>query len=93
MELYNPRRHHGRSTRLPGYDYSQPGYYFVTFCLHERECVLGDVVYDAVELSSYGRIIDDVLAETSRCFWNVTIDQSVVMPDHSHVIYAINDGN
>jgi REP element-mobilizing transposase RayT len=91
MELYNPRKHHRRSTRLPGYDYSQPGYYFVTFCVHERECVLGDVAFDMIDLSPFGRIIDNVLAETSQCFWNVTIDQSVIMPNHGHVIYAIHD--
>lgn len=91
MELYDPRKHHRRSTRLPGYDYSQPGYYFVTFCVHERECVLGDGAYDTVELSPYGRIIDDVLAETNQCFWNVTIDQSIIMPNHGHVIYVIHE--
>ncbi len=79
MELYDPRKHHRRSTRLPGYNYSQPGYYFVT------------VAYDAVKLSLYGRMIDDVLAETNQCFWNVTIDQSVIMPNHGHVIYAIHE--
>ncbi|MBE2233527.1 MAG: transposase [Anaerolinea sp.] len=91
MELYNPRKHHRRSTRLPGFDYSQPGYYFVTFCVHERECVLGQVVYDQVELSPYGEIIADVVAETNACFWNVTIDQSVIMPNHGHVIYVIHE--
>ncbi|RKY63730.1 MAG: transposase, partial [Candidatus Latescibacterota bacterium] len=26
------RRHHRRSIRLKGYDYTQPGAYFVTIC-------------------------------------------------------------
>ena len=32
MEL--PVRKH---TRLPEYDYSQPGYYFITICTHNRQ--------------------------------------------------------
>jgi putative transposase len=33
---YNPARHHRRSIRLRGYDYSRPGYYFITICIHDR---------------------------------------------------------
>jgi len=29
---YDPNRHHRRSIRLKGYDYSRPGYYYVTIC-------------------------------------------------------------
>ncbi|MEI6285726.1 MAG: hypothetical protein WCP79_04400 [Bacillota bacterium] len=35
---------HRRSIRLPGYDYSQPGMYFVTICAEEREPVFGNIV-------------------------------------------------
>ena len=34
---YDPEKHHRRSIRLKGYDYSQPGAYFVTMCLQGRE--------------------------------------------------------
>jgi REP element-mobilizing transposase RayT len=89
MEIYDPRKHHRRSTRLPGYDYAQPGYYFVTFCVHGRECVLGEVIHDTVDLSSWGAVVREVLDTTQQCFWNVSIDESVVMPNHGHVIYVI----
>ena len=39
---YNPQVHHRRSIRLPAYDYSQPGAYFVTICTHKKECVFDD---------------------------------------------------
>ena len=29
---YNPQKHHRRSIRLPEYDYTQPGAYFLTLC-------------------------------------------------------------
>jgi len=91
MEVYDPRIHHRRSTRLPGYDYSQPGYYFVTFCVHGRDCVLGDVVGDAVDLSPLGAVVREVLDATQQSFWNVSIDEAVVMPNHGHVIYVIQE--
>ena len=32
------------SIRLPGFDYSQPGVYFITVRTRDRSCLLGDVV-------------------------------------------------
>ena len=33
---YDPQRHHRRSIRLKGYDYTWPGAYFVTICTQGR---------------------------------------------------------
>jgi hypothetical protein len=40
----NPLEHHRRSIRLKGYDYAQPGAYFITICVQNRECVLGEII-------------------------------------------------
>jgi hypothetical protein len=34
---YDPRRHHRRSIRLRGYDYTQAGAYFVTICVQQMK--------------------------------------------------------
>lgn len=34
---YDPEKHHRRSIPLKGYDYSQPGAYFVTICSWQRQ--------------------------------------------------------
>lgn len=39
--VFNPEKHHRRSLRLKGYDYSQNGLYFITICSHMREHVFG----------------------------------------------------
>jgi|WetSurMetagenome_2_1015567.scaffolds.fasta_scaffold48576_2 putative transposase len=54
--LFNPEIHHRRSVRLVGFDYSRPGYYFVTICLNDVRCMLA-------VMASGGRhdIGDDVL--------------------------------
>ena len=41
---YNPDKHHRRSIRLKGYDYSQEGIYFVTICVQNQKCLLGEIV-------------------------------------------------
>ena len=49
---YDPEKHHRRSIRLKGYDYSQPGAYFVTMCLYGREPYL--------EIPEVRRIVEDI---------------------------------
>ena len=41
---YEPEKHHRRSLRLKGYDYSQAGAYFVTICTQSSACLFGEVV-------------------------------------------------
>jgi REP element-mobilizing transposase RayT len=45
---YDPERHARHSIRLKGFDYAQPGAYFVTLCVRNRECLLGDTVGPSV---------------------------------------------
>jgi len=40
----NPEKHHRRSIRLKGYDYSQPGVYFITICTHNQESLFGELI-------------------------------------------------
>ena len=89
---YDPRIHHRRSIRLPGYDYTSPGAYFVTICTHRREPLLGEVVDGEVCLSVYGRIAEACWRFLPRHFPHVRLDAFVVMPNHIHGIIWIVDG-
>ena len=33
-----------KPNRLPDYDYSTPGAYFITICIQDRKCILGRIV-------------------------------------------------
>jgi len=81
---------HRRSIRLPGYDYSQPGGYFVTICTRDRECVLGEVADGQVRLSPLGQIAAGCLADLPSHFQDVELDEWVVMPNHIHAILVIH---
>jgi hypothetical protein len=46
--------HHRRSIRLDGYDYTQPGVYFVTMVTWQRECLFGEIVNGEMRLNTPG---------------------------------------
>ena len=83
-EIY--RRH---SIRLKGYDYSQTGYYFVTICTRNRECVFGDVVGGKMKLSKIGELVQIAWNDLLKRFRNLELDGFAVMPNHIHGIIII----
>jgi hypothetical protein len=50
-------RQRRRSLRLPGYDYSQAGAYFITACIRNRAMLFGEVIAGVVRLSEMGTIV------------------------------------
>ncbi len=81
-----------RSIRLPGYDYSQPGAYFVTICVRDRRCVLGDIVDGKIHMNPLGRTVDETWRWLARRYTHLDLDQWVVMPNHLHgIIILTND--
>lgn len=86
---YDPAIHHRQSIRLKGYDYSQVGAYFVTICVQNRECVLGEVIDGQMHLNQFGKIVAAEWLKTAEVRENVDLDVSVVMPNHMHGILII----
>ena len=52
---YHKRKHHRCSIRLPGHDYTSPGACFVTICVRDGECLLGEAVGGGMRLSEWGQ--------------------------------------
>ena len=89
MAPYNPEEHHRRSLRLPNYDYTQSGAYFVTICTWNRECLLGEIVAGEMRLNEYGHIVVECWLAIPQHFPRVELDAFVVMPNHIHGIIMI----
>jgi len=84
---------HCHSLRLPEYDYSQAGAYFVTIGVQGRECVLGEIQAGAVCPSSLGEIAANSWAWLEVGYPQVSLDAWVVMPNHIHgIIVLVTDG-
>lgn len=91
---YDPEHHHRRSIRLKGYDYSQPGAYFVTICTQNRACLFGDVVDGKMRLNDIGRIVEQCWYHIPVHFAHVQLDAFMVMPNHVHgIIVLVDSGN
>lgn len=91
---YDPTRHHRRSIRLEGYDYTQPGAYFITLCVQNRECLFGAVVEGEMRLNEWGEIAREEWFTTARLRPYVRLDERefVVMPNHVHgIIWIVDD--
>ncbi len=88
---YNPNIHHRHSIRLQGYDYSQTGAYFVTICAHDRKCLFGEIADGVMHLNQFGNIVDAEWLKTPRIRPAVELDEYVIMPNHMHGIFFIND--
>ena len=78
-----------KSYRRKGYDYSQEGNYFVTFCTKEKAHLFGEIRNGVMHLARAGEIAASCWKEIPRHFTNVELVEFVVMPDHVHGIIVI----
>jgi putative transposase len=88
---YDPQRHHRRSIRLKGYDYTQPGAYLINICIHGRECLFGEIIDGEMHLNEAGQIVVQTWQDLPNHVSNVQLDAFVVMPNHVHRIIIITD--
>jgi len=86
---YDPQRHHRRSIRLPGWDYTSAGAYFVTIVTHERMPLFGEIVDGEMRLNDAGRVAEQCWLEIPLHFPHVELDAFVIMPNHVHGILWI----
>ncbi|MBI9050871.1 MAG: transposase [Anaerolineaceae bacterium] len=90
---YNPETHHRRSIRLKGYDYSQPGAYFVTICTHGKECLFGNVVGGEMCLNEMGKIVETAWFDLPEHYANVESGSFCIMPNHVHAVIVLVGGD
>jgi REP element-mobilizing transposase RayT len=86
---YDPDRHHRRSIRLKGYDYSRHGVYFVTICVIGRQCLFGEIRDGVMALSASGEIVDREWQASAVIRREIVLDSYVIMPNHLHGLVAI----
>ena len=86
-----------KPNRIPEFDYSTPGAYFLTICTQKREPILwssgrGDLRSPAdICLSDIGNIVDDEIGKMNGIYANVKVDKYCIMPDHIHMIITISE--
>jgi len=78
--------------RLPGFDYTACGVYFVTICTHERQHLLGDVVDGKFVPAPCARDLEKIWARTVSGGKLPSPYDFVVMPNHVHGIVWLPRG-
>jgi REP element-mobilizing transposase RayT len=89
----DPQPYRRKLLRLPDYDYSSEGGYFVTIVTHKRIPFFGTIIENSVLLTDRGQIARDEWFHTGQLRDNVELfkDEFVVMPNHIHGIIWLND--
>jgi REP element-mobilizing transposase RayT len=90
MSLYK-NKYRIESTRLPGWDYSRPGFYYITICVYKKQCIFGEVANGVMYSTIYGDIAEKLWKEQPAHYNNLILDEFVIMPNHMHGIVQIID--
>ena len=83
-----------KPTRLKEFDYSTPRGYFITICVENRRKILSTIVGEGlappvIQLTEYGKIVEEQLLLLEAQFSNLQIDSYVIMPNHIHMILVL----
>ncbi len=92
-------KNHGRPFRLPEYDYSENGCYFITFCTKDRLPLLSRVTVGrglapgspceaSVELTQIGALLAEQISDLKRRF-PLCVEHAVIMPNHCHLLITL----
>ncbi len=75
--------------RLPFWNYSHEGMYFLTFCTYHRENLFGEIIDNHMVLNKYGFILERMWRDLKKQYHEISLDAFVVMPNHFHGIIFI----
>ena len=78
-----------KRNRLPHFDYSQPGFYFITICTHQFIPYFGSNKNGEMQLNQFGEIAKSCWEIIPNHFDHIALDEFIIMPNHVHGIIEI----
>ena len=94
MDQY-PKR---KQIRLPKYDYTKTGAYFITVCTYKKAQLFGQIKRNREGqiclqgfLYQTDKMIERWICEIEHAFPTIRVDTHIIMPDHLHLILQIQD--
>ena len=79
------------SARLEGWDYRNPGLYFITICTKKMIPQFGQIISDSMELNQLGQFAYDYMTRINERKENVMVINHIVMPNHVHAIIKLEN--
>ena len=84
---------HRKSIRLSRFNYTNPGFYFVTFLTKQRIQYLSKIVGAKIRLTSHGAILMETIMKCFEHLPLIQISDIAIMPDHVHFIVSLKSPN
>jgi len=97
MDQRREIKYNRQSIRLKDHNYNRPGFYFVTICVNDNICCLGEIITvdefigQEICLSGIGNVVKKYLLNINNYYEYVALDKWVIMPNHLHMIIKINE--
>ncbi len=86
-------KHERKPLRLEGYDYTNPGLYFVTVCCYDRQHLFGKIANQKMILNDAGKMANFYWLNIQNHYQNIVLHEHVVMPNHIHGIIEIKESD
>ncbi|MBN2737359.1 MAG: hypothetical protein JXR70_10300 [Spirochaetales bacterium] len=86
-------KYRAQSHRMPHWDYSENGYYFITMVTQNRACNLGHIIDNKMVLSDFGNIVKTQWVKSFEIRDELTPDTFIIMPNHIHAIVVLKKNN
>lgn len=91
-----------KPNRLPEFDYSQNGAYFITICTRDKQKIFwiddksqnsvgADIIRPHDKLNDLGLIVECAIEQITEYYPNTMIDKYVIMPNHVHILMRIEN--
>jgi len=78
------------SHRKPNWNYSGDALYFLTINTQNRECNLGKIENDKMNLSDFGKIVKTEWHKSFEIRNELILHEFIIMPNHLHAIVEIS---
>ncbi len=89
MEKYQ-NKYRVLSNRLPVWDYSSNGAYFITLCVNNQNCIFGHIEQNKMVLNDFGEIASCEWEKSAKIRKKIQLGEYIIMPNHLHGIIIIN---
>lgn len=91
-----------KQNRLPEFDYSQNGAYFITICTRGKQKIFwiddksqnsvgADIIRPHDKLNDLDLIVECAIEQITEYYPNTMIDKYVIMPNHVHILMRIEN--
>lgn len=84
-----PTKRRPNSMRHANHDYTAPGAYFITICVHDRRPLFGQIIDGAMRQNALGAIAHHCWPSVIDHHPHAQADAFIVMPNHVHALLLI----